>query len=188
MQERQLLKSSSNSLALSVTFNNKWWTVSNSERTLWRSTPRKDRMLTLSSIKWLRKITKWSESTKWNKNRANKIWSSQSMRRKHFFRDKKSSRNMKKSSLDNMHLNKRSVLIISLQWRQQLKLREKQFSINSRRKKLKGEQRTSMLKILEMISKLKKWKKGSEQKKPKLQQRSKEWKKNYRQPKTISFN
>ena len=151
MQERQPMKSSNHFLVLREIFKIRWSIENNLERMHSWNIKRNEPMSIPLSTKWLKKITKWLESIKWNKNRVNKIWSSQSTKRKHSFKDKKSSKNTKKSLCVNMHLSNRRELIICKPWRPRLRHRERQSSINSPWKRSSVVNSKSMWRIFEMI-------------------------------------
>lgn len=169
-------------------FNHKWSKESNWENKLIKNTLPRDQMLMPLLIRWLMRTMKWWESPKWNKNRANKIWSSQSMKRRHFWKDKRSSRNMKRSLLEDMPCNKERELKNFKQWKKPLKPKEMQSSRSLLRRKLLEEQKMNMLKISEMIYKSKSLRKNSVELKETRLKRDKTKKKNYKLPRTSNSN
>lgn len=80
---------------------------------------------------------KWWELIKWNKIKVNKTWFSVLLRRKPFLIDKDNSKSMKRSSLENSLVHNKIELIISKQWKKLLNVKEKQYSLNLREKKLR---------------------------------------------------
>lgn len=143
-------------------FKIKWSNVNSLERRPIKSMPEKDHKLILLLIRWLTKITSWWESTKLSKNRANKIWSSQSMKRRHSSKDKQSLKSMRKRWSDDMLLNNKRDLTTFSKWRSRLKPREMLSSKSSPKKKLKEEPKLLTSRTSETISKLKNWRKKPE--------------------------
>lgn len=167
-----LSKSRCNSSLWSVISSSRW----SIERTCvprpWKSTWKKDPTWMQLSIRWLKRIMKWFESTRWSRSRASKIWFSQSTRKKLFSRDKKSWRNTKKNWLGNLPLSNRNVPIIFRLWKRLQRHSEKPYLANLPKRKPRDEQSRSMLKISGTICKSKKWRNGSEQPREMQQQRN----------------
>lgn len=187
-REPPLLRNNNSYMRWKKTFNHKWSKESNWENKLIKNTLPRDKMLMPLLIRWLMRTMKWWESPKWNKNRANKIWSSQSMKRRHFWKDKRSSRNMKRSLLEDMLNNKDRELKNFNKWKKPLKLKEMPSSRSLLRRKLLEEPKMNILKISEMISKSKSLRKNSVALKEPMLKRNKDKKKNYKLPRTSNLN
>jgi len=147
MPDKQLMRNNNNSMHSRETSKIRWLIGSCSEKKPWQSIWKKEQMWMQLLIRWLRKITRWFESTKWSKSKVNKIWSSRLTRRKLFFRGRKSLKNMRKSWWDNLPLNNRKEQIIYNKWKCKLNSRERPYSINLHRKRKREESNKSILRI-----------------------------------------
>lgn len=169
-------------------FKIKWSSVNSLERRPIKSMPEKDHKLMLLLIRWLTKITSWWESTKLSKNRANRIWSSQSMKRRHSSKDKQSLKNMRKRWSDDMLLNNKRDPTTFSKWRSRLKLREMLSSKSSPKRKLKEEPRLLMLRTSETIFRSKSWRRKPELPNTKKQKKEEDKKRSFKPPRTTSSN
>lgn len=125
MRGRQPLRSSSSFLRWKRTYSSRWLTVSCSGRRLWWNTRRRDLMLMLSLIRWLRRTTRWSESTRWSRSRASRTWFSRLMKRRPFCKGRRNSRSTRRSSCDSMLPNSKKGLTIYRPWKWRLRHSER---------------------------------------------------------------
>lgn len=168
--------------------NSKWSNVNSSEKRPIKNMPRKDNKSTQLLIRWLTKITSSWESTKSSKNRANKIWSSQSTKRRPSSKDKQNSKNTRKRWLDDMPLNNKRDLTTCSRWKRQLKLRETPSSKSSPKRKLREELKLLTSRTSETIFRFKRWRRKLELQNFKRPKKEEDKRRNYRPPRTTSSN
>ena len=187
-QELQLTRSRTIYIIWRKTSNNRW----SIEKILgWKhckNIKKKDKMSMLSLIRWLKRIMKWLELIKWSKSKVNKIWFFLSTKRKLCFSDRKSSKSMRKNWFASMLPSNKRELIISKLWRWRPRHKERLFSISLLWRRNNDEKSRSILRIWEIICKLRKERRGSVQPREKLLQESKEWRRNFKLQRTINFN